>query len=201
MLCIVPWCVNSNTKQDTTPRIGDQTPTNKPLRRGSIVHLSVDLWFSSRPPDPLLSQGLSLSNPCVFHTAASFPILYQKKVESLAVQACRAVCWFHRCGLVHGNLTPDNFIVLGGTAGASSTTPCPMKGRGLAHTAGASTGRGGCGGCGKVGGAARWEGEVRLMVSRSVARRSDAAGGCPRHPLLEVCGQPCMYGTPCRRYP
>eukprot|EP00903_Cladosiphon_okamuranus_P005834 g5775.t1 len=107
------------------------------------------------------------------------------QVESLAVQACRAVCWFHRCGLVHGDLTPDNFVVLGGTAGLSSTSSSPITGRRFAHTAGACAGRGGFGGGGKVGGAARWEGKLRLMVGRSVSRRSDEAGGCPRHPLLE----------------
>ena len=118
----------------------------------------------------------------------------RKQVESLAIQACRAVCWFHRSGLVHGDLTPDNFIVLGGTGagGGNSTGDNPPKERGLAA---AGTGGGGGGGGGSVEGAGRWGGELRLMVGRSVARRPDASGGCPRHPLLEV------RATPCRRCP
>lgn len=88
--------------------------------------------------------------------------------------------WFHRCGLVHGDLTPDNFVVLGGTGrGGSATTLSASKGQGLART-------GGGGGKEAARGAARWGGDLRLMIGRSVARPSDASGGCPRHPLLEV---------------
>jgi len=112
------------------------------------------------------------------------------KVEALAAQACRAVCWFHRCGLIHGDLTPDNFVLLGGTAGGqhfgNSGPMCERGQGGGGGNGGGGWGRGG--GAGKTRGNAtvRCEGELRLSIGRSVARRSDAAGGCPRHPLLEV---------------
>ncbi|CAN0052984.1 unnamed protein product, partial [Scytosiphon promiscuus] len=37
-----------------------------------------------------------------------------EQMESLAVQACRAICWLHRCGLISGDANPYSFVLLGG---------------------------------------------------------------------------------------
>ncbi|CAM9269579.1 unnamed protein product, partial [Pylaiella littoralis] len=46
--------------------------------------------------------------------------VFLDQVESLAAQSCRAVCWLHRCGLIHGGVTPDHFVLLGGTGGGGA---------------------------------------------------------------------------------
>lgn len=90
----------------------------------------------------------------------------------MAVQTCRVVCWLHRCGLISGDITPDSFVIPSG--GASLLADRLTYDGGCAAAAG--PGARGYGGAGAL----------RLVTARSVSRRSDAAGGSPRHPLLEV---------------
>ncbi|CAN0469518.1 unnamed protein product, partial [Ectocarpus sp. 12 AP-2014] len=48
--------------------------------------------------------------------------VFGDQVESLATQACRAVGWLHRHGLISGDVTPDNFILLSGGGGGTGSS-------------------------------------------------------------------------------
>lgn len=127
-----------------------------------------------RPPRGVIFKRINQPRtvPSTPYTISPLP----PKVEALASQACRAVGWLHRCGLVSGDVTPYNFVLPGGnpdsifgdSASSGRTEDWVKRQRRLRE----------CSGCGGH--------NLRLVTARSVARRTDAAGGCPRHPLLQV---------------
>ncbi|CAM9456977.1 unnamed protein product, partial [Ectocarpus fasciculatus] len=55
--------------------------------------------------------------------------VFDDQVESLATQACRAVRWLHHHGLISGDVTPDNFVLLGGGGGGGGGSSSTSGGR------------------------------------------------------------------------
>ncbi|CAM9885226.1 unnamed protein product, partial [Ectocarpus sp. 4 AP-2014] len=76
-------------------------------------------------------------------------VFNDQQVESLATQACRAVGWLHHHGLISGDVTPENFILLsggGGGTGSSSTSGGRHSDKGHSPVRSPSRGQGGGGG-------------------------------------------------------